>query len=245
MVYIHSSFLSKIMQINSYFIWTECLGCSEKIKNELKVFISSKSNIHLNVFIFEEDIYSLPLHKNITYHKLPKKNLLIDKVDQFLNLFKVKFIPSERILRNYLKKELILKSIIWAYILKKYSNYSLLIYYDLRLNLNQAVFENLIKKSNNYDLILGKKDVINKNNFGNKFKYSLKSHICFFLLKPSLLPSITRLRQYSLAKFIEGRYKLRNRYTYRFFDKISKEINANGGQKYEFDINNYNNFLNN
>tara|TARA_A100000164_G_scaffold28818_1_gene22405 strand:+ start:19 stop:717 length:699 start_codon:yes stop_codon:yes gene_type:complete len=231
------------MQINSYFIWTECLGCPEQIKNELKFFISSYSNFHLNVFIFEEDINSLPLHKNITYHKLPKNNLLIDIVNQFFNLFRITFIPSERILRNYFKRELILKSIIWAYILKKHSNYSVLIYYDLRLNLNQAAFENLIKKTNNFDFILGKKDVMNKNNFRNKYKYSLKSNICFFLLKPSLVPSIKRLRQYSLTKFIEGRYKLRNRYKYRFFDKISKEINANGGQKYEFDINNYSNFF--
>ncbi len=232
------------MFFNSCFIWTDCLGNPNNVINELNYFINTFDNLKLNVFTFEEDIYLLPQHKNIIYHKFPKTNFIIDLMNQFLSIFKNSFIPSERILRNNLKIEVKLKSILWAYIFKKYSKYPLFIYFDCNEieSFGQSIFGSLMEKTNTTDLVIGKKDIINQNNYRKQNKNSLKNNICFFLLKPSLVPSIRRLSQYSLFKFIEGKHGSRNNYVYRFFDKISNELISNGGLKYELEINNYLNF---
>ena len=71
------------MFFNSCFIWTDCLGNPNNVINELNYFINTFDNLKLNVFTFEEDIYLLPQHKNIIYHKFPKTNFIIDLINQF------------------------------------------------------------------------------------------------------------------------------------------------------------------
>ena len=122
------------------------------------------------------------------------------------------------------------KSFLWAYILKKYKNYSLIVHFSNKIIFSDSALSYLLKKSYEYDLISTRILENKKRKYGKIMNYSYAVDQNFFLFKPSLVPSIVRINQYGLAKLIRGEKKGNGRLKVRFFAEICRELIANNGK---------------
>lgn len=217
----------------NYFIWTDSIGSLEDTKNSINSFLKLHNNLHLNVFAFEEDIKLLPKSINITYHKFPKISYLklfkFNFLDRYEKIFKIK----ERLIIKYLSPRSKFRSIFWSYILKKYMNKSFIIHFNNSITFKSPAIFSLIENANEYDLIGVKRNIKDDIRYKEKI-YSHGIEPSFFLFKPSLVPSISRLTEYSLAKLIQGKNKNNKRIIFQFFDNIYNELVANNGKTKKF-----------
>ena len=209
---------------NNYFIWTDSIGSLTDSENSINSFLKYHNGLHLNVFGFEDDIKMLPLSKNITYHRISKisflKYLNYKISYRYKNILNLDQLLIKRSSYNKSKS----RSILWAYILKNYINKSFLIHFSHKISFKSPAIFSLIEAAEEYDLI-GKKKIIN---YDNKFRKEIDYK--FFLIKPFLIPSISRLKQYSLSRLIEGKNKNDENISFEFFDKICEELIANNGK---------------
>ena len=212
------------------FIWTECIGCPLIGKVSINSFLKFHESHNLNVFVFKEDIKSLPKNKRIIYHVIKKNSFLKSLKDRFLYNFKKTYILDETNLKTYFKKGHKGTADLWAYILKKFGNYDSLIHFDSDVIFCDSAINLLIKESNKYDLIGQCRPY--KNNSNNDFvrEYPDLVATCCFLFKPSLAPSIKRVKQKDLRLAIQGKKRLTGKKLLDFFDQISHEILLNNGK---------------
>ena len=211
------------------FIWTECLGCPLIGAVAIKSFIKFHDNLELNVFAYLEDLEYLPKNKRIIYHVFPKESFIKSYINRFLNKFKQTYNIDELILKNYFKKGHKGTSELWAYILKKFSNFECMIHFDSDVVFCDNAINLLIRKSKNYDLIGQCRPYKNNTNNNLVREYPDLVATCCFLFKPSLAPSIKRINQKSLALAIQGKNKITGKKLLDFFDQISHEILLNNG----------------
>jgi len=212
------------------FIWTECLGCPLIGKVAINSFIKFHNNLELNVFAYREDLEYLPKNKRIIYHVFPKQSLIKSYLNRLLNKFKKTYNIDEQILKNYFKKGHKGTSELWAYILKKFSNFECMIHFDSDVVFCDNAINLLIRKSKNYDLIGQCRPYKNNTNNNLVREYPDLVATCCFLFKPSLAPSIKRINQKSLALAIQGKNKITGKKLLDFFDQISHEILLNNGE---------------
>ena len=212
------------------FIWTECLGCPLIGKVSINSFLKFHEFLELNVFVFKEDIKSLPKNKRIIYHVIKKNSFFKSLKDRFLYNFKKIYILDANNLKKYFKKGHKGTADLWAYILKKFVDYDAMIHFDSDVIFCDEAINLLIKESNNYDLIGQCRPY--KNNSNNDF---VRNHpdlvaTCCFLFKPALAPSIKRIKQKDLRLAIQGKKRLSGKKLLDFFDQISHEILLNNGK---------------
>ena len=212
-----------------YFIWTDCIGSLADSKKSINSFLKFHSAIHLNVFGFEDDIKKLPVSKNITYHKFSKISFFKYLNYKIIYRYKNSLTLDQLLIKRSSEKESKGISLFWAYILKKYINNSLIIHFDNKITFKSSAIFSLIEYSEEYDLIGIKKIIKDNNKFRNTI-YSDGIDSKFFLIKPSLIPSISRLNQYYLSKLIQGEDKNDQKISFEFFDRICKELIANNGK---------------
>ena len=212
------------------FIWTECYGCPLIGRISIESFINFHKNLKLNVFAYEEDIKNLPKNKNIIYHKINKINFTSSIKNRFLNIFKKSYEIDEINLKNYFKKGHKGTAEIWAYILKKFSKFENMIHFDSDVIFCDSAIELLIKEAKNYDLIGQCRPYKNNINNDSVREFPDLVQTCCFLFKPSLIPSISRIKQKKLSLAIQGKYKLIGKKLLDFFDQISHEIILNNGK---------------
>ena len=218
------------------------MGSLEDCKSSIKSFLDFHNNLQLNVFAFEDDIKFLPKSKNITYHGFSKVSYLNFLKFKFLYRFKEIFKINERLIVKYFKKRSKVKSIFWAYIFKKYMNKSFIIHFNNKIIFKSPVIFYLIENANKYDLIAMKRIINNNRIYKNKiYPYGVDTSL--FLFKPSLVPSISRLKQYSLAKLIQGENKYDKKILFKFFDNIYNELVANNGKTKIFSKKQFDSFV--
>ena len=212
------------------FIWTECLGCPLIGKVSINSFLKFHDSHKLNVFVFKEDIKSLPKNKRIIYHIIKKNSFFKSLKYRFLYNFKKTYTLDANNLKTYFKKGHKGTAELWAYILKKFGTYDAMIHFDSDVIFCNSAIDLLIKESNNYDLIGQCRPY--KNNSNNDYVRELPDLVatCCFLFKPSLAPSIKRIKQKDLRLAIQGRRRLTGKKLLDFFDQISHEILLNNGK---------------
>ena len=224
------------------FIWTECLGCPEIGSVAINSFLLTHHNLTLNVFVYADDLPYLPKHNRIVYHTFFDSSKFLLFALKFQSRFSKVFQPSESLFRSYFKKGHKGTSLLWAYILKKYSFCDTLIHFDSDVVFIDNAIDRLLSLSDEYDFIGQCRPY--KNNLNNDFVRSYPDLVqtCCFLFKPSLIPSIYRLSQRNLALAIQGRNKITGHSLLDFFDQLSYEALSCGARFYFMDVEDFGGF---
>ena len=179
------------------FIWTECLGCPEIGSVAINSFLLTHHNLTLNVFVYADDLPYLPKHNRIVYHTFFDSSKFLFFALKVQSRFSKVFQPSESLFRSYFKKGHKGTSLLWAYILKKYSFCDTLIHFDSDVVFIDNAIDRLLSLSDEYDFIGQCRPY--KNNPNNDFVRSypdlvqtccfLFSHLLFLhsIVSPSVI----------------------------------------------------------
>ena len=225
---------------NNFFIWTESIYSFDSCRESINSFLKFHKDLNLNVFALEEHIKFLPVSEKVTYHTFAKTNLLEHLRKRLFYRHKKIFNLDQRFFKKNNFNDFFGKSLLWGYILKKYINFPLIIHFSNKIIFSDSYLSHLIKMSNGYDLIStkilqNKKRKYNKNlNCSYSFDHNL------ILLKPSLVPSISRINQYAFAKLIRGQNISNQRLKIGFLDQLCFELISNNGKFTEINQNSFN-----
>lgn len=215
---------------NNFFIWTESIYSFDSCRESINSFLRFHKDFNLNVFALEEHIKFLPVSEKITYHTFANINLLEHLRKRLFYRHKKIFSLDRRFFKKNNVNDFFGKSLLWGYILKKYINYPLIIHFSNKIIFSDSYVSHLIKMSYEYDLISKKilqnksRKYINNLNFSYSFDHNL------ILLKPSLVPSISRINQYAFAKLIRGQNISNERLKIGFLDQLCRELISNNGK---------------
>lgn len=215
----------------SNFIWTECLGCPEIGSVAIRSFLYHHPDLVLHVFAYFDDLNYLPKHNRVVYHLFPAFNPL-HRVGDFLKYFYSPYSLDESYLKRSFKRGHKGTARLWAYILKHFSYCDNLIHFDADIVFTGDAVTRLINLSSSHDFIGQCRPYLNNANNDNVRSLPDLVQTCCFLFKPSLIPSIFRLSQSSLASAIQGRNRITGFKLLDFFDQLSLEAKLNGASFY-------------
>ena len=213
------------------FIWTECLGCPEIGSVAIRSFLCHHPNLTLHVFAYNEDLVFLPKNDRVVYHIFPTRAPLSNFTDFFRRFLKLHYLDEAYLKRSFQRGHKGTARL-WAYVLKHFSYCDNFIHFDADIVFTSDAITRLISLSTEYDFIGQCRPY--QHNSNNDTVRSLPDLVqtCCFLFKPSLIPSIHRLSQFSLALAIQGRNRITGLKLLDFFDQLSLEARNNGAQFY-------------
>ena len=215
---------------NNFFIWTESIYSFDSCRESINSFLKFHKNLYLNVFALEEHIKFLPVSEKITYHTFAKINLLDHLRKRLFYGNKKIFSLDRRFFKRNNVNDFFGKSLLWGYILKKYINYPLIIHFSNKIIFSDSHLSHLIKMSYEYDLISTKILQNKKRKYIKNLNCSYSFDHNLILLKPFLIPSISRINQYAFAKLIRGQNKSNERLKIGFLDQLCRELISNNGK---------------
>jgi len=224
----------------SVFIWTECFGCPLIGSIAIRSFLHHNPRHMLNVFAYKDDIRLLPSSDRVLYHTFPMHSRVGDCMQLFLSNISEEFCLSEGSIKNHFQHGHRGTSAVWAYILKRFSNYDSLIHFDSDIIFTGPAIELLLEKADDFDLI-GQCRPYKNNMCGNDSVRSKPDLVqtCCFLFKPVFSPSIYRLPQKALAKAIQGKFRVSGHSLLDFFDQISFEPLRCGAQIHHMTVDDF------
>ena len=216
--------------MNNFFIWTESIYSFDSCKESINSFLKFHEDLNLNVFALEEHIKFLPVSEKVTYHTFAKTNLLEHLRKRLFYRHKKIFNLDQRFFKKNNLNDFFGKSLLWGYILKKYINFPLIIHFSNKIIFSDSYLSHLIKMSYGYDLISTKILQTKKRKYTKNLNCSYSFDHNLILLKPSLVPSISRINQYAFAKLIRGQNISNERLKIGFLDQLCCELISNNGK---------------